>query len=49
VMTREKTVVRQAELSILASPDEEGIVLVECKVAANLGSGYNMKSHQHLF
>ncbi len=31
MMAGEKTVVRQAELSVLASPDHEGVVLFKCK------------------
>jgi hypothetical protein len=36
VMAREKTVVRQAKLGILAPPDHKCVVLVECKDAPGL-------------
>jgi hypothetical protein len=48
MMSREKSVVRQTELGILAPADHERRVLVECKVPACLGSGHDMKSNAHL-
>ena len=47
VMARKETVVRQAELSILAAPDHECVVLVECEVASGLRARNNMKCYTH--
>jgi hypothetical protein len=42
MMTREKTVVRQAKLRVFASPYHKGVVLFKCEVASGLGSGNDM-------
>jgi hypothetical protein len=42
VVTREKTVLRQAELCIFAPPDHEGVVLVKCEVAPGLRPGHDV-------
>jgi hypothetical protein len=42
VMARKKTIVRQAKLSILASPDHECIVLIKCEVASGLRPGHDV-------
>jgi hypothetical protein len=46
-MTRKKSVVRQAELRILATPDHKGIVLVECEVPPRLGTGNDVQCNAH--
>ena len=46
-MAREKTVVRQAEVRVFATPNEECVVLVECKIASGLGSRNYMQSDTH--
>ena len=47
-MTRKKTVVRQAELSVLAPADHEGIVLIKCEDASSLRPGHDMQCYTHL-
>ncbi|HSU25423.1 MAG TPA: hypothetical protein VLI65_05550, partial [Pyrinomonadaceae bacterium] len=47
VVAREETVVRQAELSILAAPDHKCVVLIECEVASGLRARNNMKCYTH--
>ena len=46
-MAGKKTIVRQAELRILASADHESIMLIEGKIAAGLGARNNMQSDTH--
>jgi hypothetical protein len=47
VVAREKTVVRQAKLSILASPDHKGVMLIKCERASGLRPGHDMKGYTH--
>jgi len=42
VMARKESVLRQAELRVVTSPDHESVVLVESEVAAGLWAGYYM-------
>ena len=47
VMSRKKTVVRQAKLSILASPDHKCVVLIKCEVASGLRTGNDVQGNTH--
>jgi len=47
MMTREETVVRKAEMRVLASADHECVVLIESKRSSRLRPGHNIKSYTH--
>ena len=47
VMARKETVVRKAELCILASTNHEGVVLFKCEIASGLRTGYDMEGYTH--
>jgi hypothetical protein len=48
MVTRKKTVVRQAELGVLAPADHESIVLIKCENASSLRPGHDMQCYTHL-
>jgi hypothetical protein len=47
VMAREKPVVREAELGVLAAADHERIVLFKCKISSGLWARDDMECNAH--
>jgi hypothetical protein len=47
MVTRKESIVRQAEMRVLTSPDHERIMLIEAVGPAGLWAGYDIEANTH--